>query len=328
MKHNWTRPIVKFIEDDLVASGIGGATGPARFFAARGAGLIGDQGNQHFGSGDTRTWSAWDNMFVQKTGAKRRRFFPSKKSRYVRRPMYRRALRRGRRTYGRKRSSWGTRVRRATLRAVESKRHQVTTTQELIDDQVLDTTAICRVPDLNQGSSGVEGFQSKITRNGQSIITTGIASHIHLANQTTQPMLVDLIWYYKKRDVTELQRIYKGTQYEENAVISDPTSYFARMILSVGNMNTVILKRVRVLLSEKGEPNDGRDTKMLKYWLPFKKVMRFNGVTEGTTNQDYDIHFGVVPHNKEGTAFTTGGGAGDENVLLAQHRHVLYYRDP
>jgi len=321
MKHNYTRPIVKFIEDDLVASGIGGATGPARFFAARGAGLVGDGINKYIGSGDTRTWSAWDNMFVQKYGAKRRKILPRAKFAY--RKTYRRRIMRTRRRTYRKKSSWGTRVRRAALRANESKRHQTTTTDELINDQTLDTTAICRVPDLNQGSSGEEGLRSKISRLGQTIITTGIASHVLIRNQSTaQPMFVDLIWFYKKRDVTNTQSIFKETQFENITAIGDPTSYFARMIQTIGNLNTVILKRMRVFLTPQNETM-GTEQRSIKVWIPFKKVMKFNYTLEGNYNQDYDIHFGVVPHNAEGQAFST-----TTNVLLAQHRHVLYFRDP
>jgi len=325
MKHNWTRPIVKFIEDDIVASGIGGVTGPARFFAARGAGLVGDGVNKTWGSGDTRTWSAWDNMFVQKSGQygqKRRRFTPTRGKRGVR--LYRRKyIRRRPRMMRRSRATWGTRVRRAALRSNESKRHQVTTITEAIDDQVLDTTAIARVPDLNQGAGGIEGMSSKISRNGATIITTGIASWIHIRNTSTvQAMRVDLIWFYKKRDVAAVQAIFKDNQFEAINSPSDPTSYFARMIMPYGNLNTVILKKLTIDLAEAGE-TAGTESRMLKVWLPFKKVMKFNYTSEGTTNQDYDIHFGIRCHNKEGQAFST-----TTNVLIAQHRHVLYFRDP
>jgi len=325
MKHNFVRPVVKFIEDDLVASGIGGATGPARFFAARGAGLLGDGVNKTFGSGDTRTWSAWDNMFYTRSGAKRlKRTMVKRRGR----PMYRRrrTMLTRRRTYRRK-SAWGTRVRRAALRMSESKRHQTTTTEELIDDQQLDTTAICRVPDLNQGASAEEGLRSKIHRNGQTIITTGIASWVHLRNVTQQPMKVDLIWFYKKRDVSNVQSIYKETQFENVTAVGDPTSYFGRMIQTIGNMNTVVLKRMTVTLTETAETM-GTDCKMLRVWIPFKKVMKFNYTLEGGVNQDYDVHFGVIPHNREGVPFSTGSGDGTENVLRAQHRHVCYFRDP
>lgn len=324
MKHNWTRPIVKFIEDDIVASGIGGATGPARFFAARGAGLVGDGVNKTWGSGDTRTWSAWDNMFVQKQGYKRRRIIPTKRKftqlrrkRYVRRRVTR---------YARKKSSWGTRVRRAALRSHESKRHQITTTEELIDDATLDVTAICRVPDLDQ--AGTQGLTSKVTRNGSTIIGTGIASKIHLRNETTQPMMVKLIWYYKTGRDTNQQQLFRGDQYENLQDLSDPTSYFGKMIQTLGNANTRILKSLTVTLSEKELGTMGTDVKMLKVWIPFKKVIKFNLTDEGNQNQTYDVHFALVPFNKEGTPFTTGSGDGTENVLHAQHRHIFYYRDP
>lgn len=329
MKHNWTRPIVKFIEDDIVASGIGGATGPARFFAARGAGLVGDGVNKTFGSGDTRTWSAWDNMFVTtgKYSQKRRRIIPVK--RRFRRPMYRRRLtmRRTRRRMYRKKATWGTRVRRAALKSAESKRHQVTTTSETINDQTFDTTAIARVPDLD--TSATQGLLSKIHRLGTTIVGTGFASHVHLRNNCTQPMMVKCIWYYKTRDVYDFQGIFRNTQFEEVEAVSSPSTYFARMIQTIGNRNTVILKTVTVNLSEKGEPNDGRDAASFKTWIPFKKVIRFNVNNEGTTQQEYDVHFGIVPFNREGIAFTTSGsGNGSADVLTAQHRHVLYFKDP
>lgn len=325
MKHNWTRPIVKFIEDDIVASGIGGATGPARFFAARGAGLLGDGVNKTFGSGDTRTWSAWDNMFVT-TGAQRqkRRRIIRRKFTQVRRKRYgMRTIRR--RTYRRK-SSWATRVRRAALKSHESKRHQTVVSQETIDDDTLDTTAIARIPDLDQATT--QGAASKSTRNGQVVNLTGFSSTVHLRNETTEPMIVKMVWFYKTKNEADIQRIFKNPVTEESVTRAEVSTYWGRMTTSMGNKQTRILKTMTVQLSEKELGTMGTDTKLFKVWIPFKKVQKYENTLEGGISQTLDVHFGIIAFNKEGVPFTTGGGTGISSVLFAQQRHILYYRDP
>jgi len=322
MKHNWTRPIVKFIEDDIVASGIGGATGPARFFAARAAGLIGDGANKTFGSGDTRTWSAWDNMYIRRQGTKRQRIIRRK---YTRVPRGRMMLRR-RKFTRRARPTFRRKVRRAVLGAAESKRHVTVVSQELIDDVTLDKTRVSGVP---LALSTYNGLEQKNSRVGTSIWMRGLGSVIHVQNQVTQPLVVHMIWWYKtKNAVGSGDDIFKDPALEQTFKLADYTSYWEKMAMQLGNRTTRILKHVTVTLAEKEAGTLGMDSKQIKVWIPLNRTCRFNldATTQG--NQDYDIQFGCYCYNKEGSAITTGGGAGAEDVMLLQQRHCLYFKDP
>lgn len=237
----------------------------------------------------------------------RRRF----KRRYRRRPVKRR------------RRAWGRRVRRAALRAHESKRYEINESIQTLTDTnpvVEDLVDI----DLWEPSTDDALSDKKTHREGKNVYLTGAKLRFWFKNTTTTNHYVRIIVYSNRQDTDEANQIFKDKTTEAfgsltSAFTSGQT--WEAINAQINRSRITVYKDVRCVLNGTDTAEMGTADKHVQMWIPFKnKTIKWeSAVTNTDHNPRIYCMFYVCPKD---LVVPVG------NQITYAYDHTIYFKDP